>query len=179
MRALAVRSEALPMRDSSRRRELIRVWLAKFAVNSNRKMDSDSARATLALWVEAFADVPLQADAMLEAAFRETLLRCQFFPSVAEIRSHFPAARTEIYGATVDHRQELTAGTRRGHRCPELVPFSQIADAFRGVVRELPPPEIKEKPANPVGFRFPNDPGHESRVRKQAQEMLAKAEATA
>lgn len=179
MRALAARSEVSPMPDLSRRRELVREWLAKFAANHNRRMDGDSARAMLALWVEGFADVPAtpRGDAMLQGAFRETLLRSEFFPSIAEIRSRFPAARAKIFSADAEYTRALPSADRRHHRCPEPVPLAQVAEAFRGVARALPPAETKEKPAPFTGFRFPVDLDHEKRVRRQAADILAGARA--
>lgn len=175
MRALVTRSAVSPARDPSRRRELVREWLAKLAANHNRRLDDAGASVILALWVEGFADVPAtpDGDAILEAAFRETLMRSEFFPTIASIRSHFQSARAKVFGTRANSMPALPPPDRRDHHCPELTPLAQIVEVFRGVARALPPPKVKEKPTSSAVFRFPADPGHVARVRRQAAEILA------
>lgn len=175
MERSAIQSTTSRTPDAGTRHALLQEWCSRFALNSGRVFDAASAALLVRMWEESFAEIP--DDRFLEGAFRATLAGCKFFPSLAEVRAHFPAARAEVYGSRADDLPALPPGDRRGHRCRELVPLAQIVRAFRGAARALPPVERKERAQPFSGFRFPVDPNHEERVRRQAAEILARASA--
>lgn len=66
------------------RRQLIREWLAKFALNADKELTPQTVAVYEALWLEGFSDL---SNDVLVAAFRKTLQACKFWPvKVADVR---------------------------------------------------------------------------------------------
>ena len=76
--------------EQQNRNTLLREWLLRFSINADKALDADAISGFTSLWLEAFADL---SDAVLESAFKKTLVTCKFWPvKIADVREHIEKA---------------------------------------------------------------------------------------
>ncbi len=92
---LATLPESHSADTDKQRRNLLRQWLVRFALNAGQPLDGKAQDVYVSLWLESFA---VLSDAILEAAFRKTLATCKFWPvKIADVREHVDSAESKAF----------------------------------------------------------------------------------
>jgi hypothetical protein len=126
------RSQPSELRDKS---DLIRLWIGKLSVNAGQALTPTALGVFEAIWQDDFADLDYT---ILEAAFRNTLRECKFWPvKVADIRGHIEHAKETATNEAAEEGWARVLEIRRVNWNPDIPgPFDRAVANLSERVRQ-------------------------------------------
>ena len=117
------------------RKQLIREWIARFALNADKELDARAVGVYESLWLDGFSDL---SDSCLVAAFRKTIQSAKFWPvKIADVREHVARAETNATAEAAQKAWERVLEIRRCHWNPDIPgPFNRALAALPERIRQ-------------------------------------------